>query len=147
MIIYVLPTFFVCFFKIPKFPRIIRESFELCKQSLISHFDSGENDSMLFDKLNNCRQQKSQNVVDYFHSLLILNKALQVPPEIFRLIFFAGLRVEIKDYLGKQCNDNMPLSRLFNLAKKFEAVNKNFNKIPRYKVSGEYPDRYKNNYY
>ena len=129
------------------FPRIIRESFDLAKHSLISHFDSGENDSELFDKLNNCRQEKSQNVIDYYHSLLVLNKALQVPPEIFRLIFFAGLRVEIKDYLAKQGNDNMPLSRLFFLAKKFEVVNKNFNKIPRYKVSGEYPNRYKDNNY
>ena len=166
------------------FPQIIRESYELSKQSLISHFDAGVPDNILFDKLNSCRQQVDQTVIEYFNNLLFLNKALQVPPEIFKHIFVAGLRIEIRNYLGVHFNENMSLRQGFYLAKKFETVSKSFesfgenwnqnnfidkfspsklqedgpdnfsnftnnwrDKLPRYKVFGEYPSRYKDNNY
>ena len=143
-------------------PEILN-SYERTKRQLIAYLATGENNEMLWHKLNNRRQELSQTVIEFFNDLLALNKVLQVPSQILKQIFVAGLRTEIKQYLEINFDEDMTLEQVFYLAKKFEVINNSTifgktqdcnesvgeqsckDKIPHYGVSGKYSNWEKEN--
>ena len=104
------------------FPPEVQASYERTKRYLITYFSTGENSEMLWHDLSCRRQKNSQTVVKFFNELLEFNKILQVPRQILKLIFVAGLRPEIRNYLGLHRCENRTLQEVFYLAKKIEIV-------------------------